>query len=127
MTCEKRQKYLRDKLPTLTKLEKSGDPEEYTENAKNFLGMLRSAWEKAVEDKLLGGVIHRFNPEVHTKKLDEVRVTPAFIESVHEGMTMCSKWVHDQAYAINAPVPTAAELTAQLDRYKDLLDAFKAQ
>lgn len=125
MSCEKQQGYLRNKIPELRKAESSGNADTYAELAKHWLGMLRSSWERAVEDKLLGGVVSRFNPEVHTKKLSAVRVTADLIKAVNEGMTTCSNWVHDQAMAINSAPPTADELEAQLNKYKGILDQFK--
>ncbi len=45
--------YLRDRLVRLKKLEKDGQDDEYNFQIKSWYSLLREAWERAVEERLL--------------------------------------------------------------------------
>jgi len=79
---------------------------------------LRQTWERAIEEVLLNKVVERFREGIETKRLGMVTdVSAADYEAVDAGMTKCSKWEggHDQALAVNEPVPSPDELKADID------------
>ena len=71
-------------------------------------GLLREAWERAIEEVLLGGIIERFRPSVQTQHIGTIAdITAEDCQTVDTAMTKCSKWLpgHDQAAAARAAVP----------------------
>ncbi len=84
-------------------------------------GRLRSAWERAVEEILLGGVIERMNPPVHTQLLKKVTdIENNDIAIVEQGMSKCSTVIdaHDDPVAAPAQCPTIEELVTDIDMLK---------
>jgi len=115
-------KALKGELPGLAALEAQGS-EEYFVVAKAWIGRLRDAWERAVEERLLNRVVERFDPGVHTKRLDKMKkyFSAELAGEVTAAMTETSRWEHDQADAVNVPPPGAAELEGFLEQLEDFL------
>lgn len=110
--------YLKNRWVELDKLFREGNRDAYDERAKSLYGRLREAWERALEEVLLNGVVQRYRPSVETHRLAKVYdITEADCKAVEAGMTKASAWLigHDQAAAARAPVPGSAELKKDIE------------
>lgn len=110
--------YLKNRWQTADKLSRSGDQDAYQVQAKYLYGLLREAWERALEEVLLGGVVERYRPSVQTQRLAPLSdITKADCKTVETAMTKCSTWLpgHDQAAAARAPVPGSNELKSDIE------------
>jgi hypothetical protein len=110
--------YLKNHWQVADKLSREGNQDAYEHEAKYLYGLLREAWERALEEVLLGGVVERYRPSVETKRLAPLAdITEEDCKTVEMAMTKCSTWLpgHDQAAAARAPVPGAAELKKDFD------------
>jgi ABC-type multidrug transport system ATPase subunit len=99
------------------------DEEKYRQQAADFCARLRQAFERAVEDLVLAGVITRRSDDVHTKKLRNINYTEEICDLVDRGMSENSPWVHDRPHADGSSPPSPDELTEGLDVLADLLKA----
>lgn len=100
------------------KLSREGHQDAYDKEAKYLYGMLREAWERALEEVLLGGVVERYRPGVQTQQIAQIAdISAEDCKAVETAMTKCSTWLpgHDKAAAARAPVPAPAELKADID------------
>lgn len=113
---------LADRLLGLEKIYANRDEDSYRDAASIFCERLREAFERAVEERVLAGVVRRRADDVHTKKLREVNTTEEICAIVDLGMSERSAWVHDKARADGASPPAPDELRKGLDLYKELLD-----
>lgn len=110
--------YLKKDWQAADRLLRGGHQPAYEKEAKYLYGLLREAWERAVEEVLLGGIIERFRPGVQTQHIGLIAdITPQDCQTVDAAMAKCSRWLpgHDQAAAARAPVPNAAELKADIE------------
>lgn len=110
--------YLKNGWQAADKLSRDGHQDAYEKDAKYLYGLLREAWERALEEVLLGGVVERYRPSIQTQQVAQIAdITPEDCKTVGTAMTKCSKWLpgHDQAAAARAPVPAPAELKADID------------
>lgn len=110
--------YLKKDWQAADRLLREGHQPAYEKEAKYLYGLLREAWERAVEEVLLGGIIERFRPGVQTQHIGLIAdITPQDCQTVDAAMAKCSRWLpgHDQAAAARAPVPNAAELKADIE------------
>src|SRR5207249_4758727 len=101
------------------KLHRTQGPVVYEAVAKELYGGLRETWERAVEEVLLNRAVIRFRRGIETKRLHEITdITKADIEAIEAGMEKCSTHLrgHDQALAINQPVPAPSELLADIEQ-----------
>ncbi len=92
--------------------------EAYEKEAREIYGMLREAWEQAVEEVLLNDVIERYRHSIETRKLRQLHdITPEDCAAVEAGMTECSRWIrgHDHPAANGAPFPKPADLKQRID------------
>ena len=124
--------WLKNRWVELDKLFREGNQDAYDERAKSLYGRLREAWERALEEVLLNGVVQRYRPSVETHRLAKVYdITEADCKAVEAGMTKASAWLigHDQAAAARAPVPGSAELLRDIEALetwvKDIYDRRK--
>jgi hypothetical protein len=120
MSAKKRRKDLNARMQALAKLEREAD-ERYEDDAQLVAELLRELWERAVEE-LLGGVISRLEPTVHTQQLGQVTVTDDLIRRIDEGMAETSTWVHDQPRSGHPAVPSVHELRAALVHFDEFFD-----
>lgn len=110
--------YLKNECQAADKLFRNGHQAAYEKEAKYLYGLLREAWERALEEVLLGGIVERFRPGVQTQHIGTIAdITVEDCRSLDAAMTKCSKWLpgHDQAAAARAPVPEPAELKADIE------------
>ncbi|MGA2163608.1 MAG: AAA family ATPase [Solirubrobacteraceae bacterium] len=101
------------------------NPERYREDVAWFCSMLRSSYERAVEELLLADTVTRRSDAVHTQELRKVVLTRELCEMVDDGVGACSAWVHDQPLADGAEPPAPVRLRAMLADYEQLLAKVK--
>jgi energy-coupling factor transporter ATP-binding protein EcfA2 len=120
--------YLKNDWQRADKLCREGNQDAYEREAKYLYGLLREAWERAVEEVLLGGVVERYRPSVETRKLAPLAdIKEEDCKTVETAMTHCSAWCHDQAAAARAPIPSAAELKNDIDALEAWVKAIRAR
>ena len=110
--------HLRKQLQDAQKLHREGHRDAYEREASLIYGYLREAWERGLEEVLLGGVVERFRPGVQTLQVGLLAdISPEDCRAVEKAMTKCSKWLpgHDQAPAARAEVPEPGTLKADID------------
>ena len=105
-------------------LHRRAHQDAYERLAIEIYGFLREAWERAVEEELLGGVVERFRPSVQTLRVATLAdISPADCRAVTAAMTKCSRWLrgHDDAPAVRADVPVPAELKSDIASLEDFV------
>lgn len=91
-------------------------PQEYAGHVKSFYAPLRETWERLVEERLLNGVVGRFEPGVKTQSLKGVVVEDADYQRVFSAMAKASRYSgHDAAVAFQTSPPSPAEMRVDLD------------
>ncbi|RZK01554.1 MAG: hypothetical protein EOO46_19965, partial [Flavobacterium sp.] len=110
---------LKDMLVRLKKIEKEKSEDEYLFAAKSWYSLLREAWERAVEERLLKGVVERFSFRIQTQKIKKIIVTDDLINEIEIGMTESSKWVHDAAAGLNPTPPDTTKAESDLKFFED--------
>lgn len=122
--------FLKNELQAAAKLFREGHQSSYEKEAKFLYGLLREAWERAVEEVLLGGVVERFRPSVETRRVAAIAdITPEDCSIVEAAMTKCSKWLpgHDQAAAARAEIPEPPELASDIEALESFVTAIKSR
>lgn len=110
--------YLNNGWQAANKLSRDGHQDAYEKEAKYLYGLLREAWERALEEVLLGGVVERYRPGVQTQQIAQIAdISAEDCKAVETAMTKCSTWLpgHDMAAAARAPVPEPVELKADIE------------
>lgn len=118
MPVKKKIGHLKNEWQSAEKLSREGHQAHYEKEAKYLYGLLREAWERALEEVLLGGIVERFRPSVQTQHIGTLAdITTDDCLTVDAAMTKCSKWLpgHDQAAAARAPVPESTELKDDIE------------
>jgi ABC-type cobalamin/Fe3+-siderophores transport system ATPase subunit len=113
--ASKRIGVLRDQHQTIAKLHKDGEEQEHRKQTVDAYFRLRMAWERAVEEVLLRGVILRFRKGVETQRLAGVVVNNGDYDQVNAGMAKCSNYAHDKALIGGIAVPEPDELLADIN------------
>ena len=114
----KRIGHLRKLLQEAKKLHGQGHQAAYEREASLIYGYLREAWERGLEEVLLGGIVERYRPGVQTQHVAVIAdITVEDCRAVEAAMTKCSKWLpgHDQAAAARADTPEPASLLADIE------------
>jgi energy-coupling factor transporter ATP-binding protein EcfA2 len=122
--------YLNNEWQAVDKLLRSGHQAAYEKEAKYLYGLLREAWERALEEVLLAGIVERFRPSVQTQHIGTIAdITADDCRTVDAAMTKCSKWLpgHDQAAAARAPVPEPAELKVDIEALEKWVTAIRGR
>lgn len=130
MSVKKKIGYLKSEWQRVDKLLRDGNQAAYEKEAKYLYGLLREAWERALEEVLLGGIVERFRPGIQTQQIDVIAdISAEDCQTVDAAMTKCSRWLpgHDQAAAARAPVPEPAELQADLKALEEWVGAIRAR
>jgi energy-coupling factor transporter ATP-binding protein EcfA2 len=128
LSVKKKIGYLKNSWQTADKLLRDGHQDAYEKETKYLYGLLREAWERALEEVLLGGVIERYRPGIQTQQIAQIAdISPEDCKAVETAMTKCSTWLpgHDKAAAARAPVPTPSELHADIDALMDWVTAIR--
>lgn len=106
------------------KLHRQGRQDAYEREVVEMYGFLREAWERALEEVLLGGVVERFRGSVQTRQVASLAdITEDDCRAVTSAMTKCSRWLrgHDDAPAARAEVPDPAELREDIEKLDEFL------
>ena len=118
LKVSKRIGHLKKLLQEAEKLHRQGHQDAYEREASLIYGYLREAWERGLEEVLLGGIVERYRPGVQTQHVAVIAdITVEDCNAVEAAMTKCSKWLpgHDQAPAARADIPEPASLEADID------------
>ena len=86
---------------------------EYEREAILIYGFLREAWERALEEVLLGGVVERYRKSVQTQQIGRLsKISEEECDVLENSMAKCSGCLpgHDKSPADNPPVPHPEEL-----------------
>lgn len=109
-------------------LERKATRGQYEKEAANIYGLLREAWERAVEEVLLGDVVVRFRPSVETRRARELTdIVEDDLQQLTDGMSKCSMWLagHDHATGLGQQMPSAGELKGDIDAFVAWVDGIK--
>ena len=117
MTVRSRIGHLKDLWQAAETLYRKGEQERYERDAAYIYGLLREAWERGVEEVLLGGTVERYRKTIQTQRARQLSdISSADCDGLDAGMAKCSKWLpgHDQAAAENEPFPEPDELRSDI-------------
>jgi energy-coupling factor transporter ATP-binding protein EcfA2 len=120
--------YLKKEWQAANGLFRDGHQTAYEKDAQYLYGLLREAWERALEEVLLGGIVERFRPGVQTQHIGTIAdISTEDCRILEAAMTKCSKWLpgHDQAAAARAPVPEPTELKADIEALEGWVAAIR--
>lgn len=126
MPVKKKIGYLKAQWQSADKLYREGHQALYERDAQYLYGLLREAWERALEEVLLGKVVERYRPGVQTQQvLILADIEEADCRTLDAAMSKCSRWLpgHDEAAAARAPVPLPDVLRADIDQLEGWCDA----
>ena len=107
-----------------------GEQESYEEDASRIYGFLRTAWERGVEEVLLGGAVERYRSSVQTLRVRHLSdITDEDCVRLEAGMTKCSKCFlgHDQSPADSAPLPPPNEVLEDIKALEDWVKAIQSR
>ena len=100
--------------------------EGYRRVAKDFYTDLRETWERLVETLLLGTVVERYSSDVKTQSLKMVQVEDDDYRTIFHAMKKVSERSgHDMAAGKQIPIPTPADMKADLDTIETYRAALK--
>lgn len=107
---------LKNMWQSAEKLYRTSEREEYEYKAVYIYSRLREAWERGIEEILLGGVVERYRQSIQTQRAKYLTdITEDDCNALESGMTKCSRWTgHDQAPAENVSVPNPDELSRDI-------------
>lgn len=91
------------------------DYEQAGRRTAGFYHRVRTSWERAVEERLFAGVVERFERDVKTLRLKDVRITDELVDQVVQGMTRGSKFLHEDAFAAQAALPSLIEMAREVE------------
>ena len=78
---------------------------------------LREAWERAVEEVVMAGVVMRFQRDVKTTKVRYlIDLTEADYREIDRGMSFASRAKHDDPMAAADPLPTVEDIEREIER-----------
>ncbi|MCK4788078.1 MAG: AAA family ATPase [Desulfobacteraceae bacterium] len=109
---------LKNRCQRAEKLHRTATPEEYDREVTHIYGQLREAWERGLEEVLLGGVVELYRNSIQTQQAKHLSdITEDDCQVLEAGMTKCSRWLpgHDQAPAENVPIPYPEELRGDIE------------
>ncbi len=130
LKVSKRIGHLKKLLQDAERLHRDGNQASYERDASIVYGYLREAWERGLEEVLLGGVVERYRPGVQTQQIAEIAdITAEDCKAVETAMRKCSKWLpgHDQAPAARAPVPEPGELNIDIEALESWVAAIRSR
>jgi len=124
LTTSKRIGVLNTELQKLRSIHANGTETEFRDATRPFYGLLREAWERLVEEKLLNKVVSRFERGVHIQRLNCVRdIDQTDLDKINTAYDKCCNNFtgHDSATPIGHPYPTIGEIAEDLDCIKNYL------
>lgn len=120
--------YLKNEWQAAYKLFRDGHQAAYEKEAKYLYGLLREAWERALEEVLLEGVVERFRPGVQTQHVIMIAdITEGDCKTLDTAMSKCSRWLpgHDRAAAARAEVPEPDALKTDIETLEKWVAAIR--
>jgi len=119
-----REKLLQEWLKTAQQNEQASDIAAFDMTCHRFYGLLRSTWERSIEELLFNKVVSRFDKAVKTLRLTGAVIDADAIAAVFGGMTKCSDAIdaHDHAAAVNTARPTCQKLKEHLSEFQSFRD-----
>jgi energy-coupling factor transporter ATP-binding protein EcfA2 len=130
MPVGKKTGYLKSEWQATDKIFRDGHQAAYEKEAKYLYGLLREAWERALEEVLLGGIVERFRPGVQTQQIGMIAdIKAEDCQTLEAAMAKCSKWLpgHDQAAAARTPMPEPAELKSDIEALETWVRAIRSR
>ncbi|MFT7111138.1 MAG: hypothetical protein ACI843_002817 [Psychrobacter glaciei] len=121
LTTSRRVKVLNTKLRQLRSIHTSGTETEFRDATRPFYGLLREAWERLVEEKLLNKVVSRFERGVQIQRLNRVcDIDQTDLDKINVAYDKCCNNFtgHDSATPMGHLYPTIDEVVADLDCIK---------
>lgn len=112
---------LNEQVEQWDKRDPPADFDEAWRRVCDFYEQLRKAWERAIEERLFRGVVQRFQRDVKTLALKDVKVTPELVQAVTNGMSRCSAFAHDAPPGTQTSLPgrqALAENLAELQAFE---------
>lgn len=109
--------YIRDELAKLS--------DDAHNDIRSLGGKIREIWEQSIEDVLFNGTITRFNKEVKTQSLEEVRIDNDIYPMVKVGMTKTSAWSNHSQAAATDSVITKKDVLDALGELETFIDSTK--
>ncbi|MGE0434543.1 MAG: AAA family ATPase [Planctomycetota bacterium] len=103
-------------------------PDDYDREVPFLYGLLREAWERAIEEVLLNKTVERFGAAIHAMRVREIcDITPDDYTALATGMAKCSRWLpgHDQPAADGTPMPEPTELGADISELDNWITAIR--
>ena len=128
LKVSQRIRHLRKLWQDAEKLYRQDHQDAYERGASEIYGYLREAWERGLEEVLLGGAVERYRPGVQTQQVALISdITAEDCKAVETAMAECSKWLpgHDQAAAARADIPEPAVLMANIDALENWVAAIR--
>lgn len=122
MPVKKKIGFIKKSWEAANKLYKEGHQDAYETEAGTIYGFLREAWERALEEVLLGGVVERYRKNIQSQQIAKIAdITLQDCKELEDGMTKSSSWLigHDQAPAAKADMPEPTELNADIAVLED--------
>ena len=122
LKVSERIKRLNKLLQGAEKRYRNGHQVAYEREANIIYGLLREAWERGLEEVLLGDIVERYRPGVQTQQIAQIAdITSEDCHVVEMAMTKCSRWLfgHDDAAAVRANVPEPEGLRSDIKKLKD--------
>jgi energy-coupling factor transporter ATP-binding protein EcfA2 len=120
--------YLKNEWQAADKLFRTGEQSAYEKEARYLYGLLREAWERALEEILLVGIVERYRPGVQTQHITMIAdITLEDCRMLDSAMTKSSKWLpgHDQAAAARAAIPEPTELKDDIEALEKWVTAIR--
>ena len=119
MRVKERIGFLRDRQQKADKIFRTEEDQAVYENeAKQMYGYLREAWERGIEEVLLGGIVERFRPSIQTQQIGKIaKITPEDCNAVEAAMTKSSSILrgHDKAPTARQEVPEPYEIRQDIE------------
>jgi len=130
MSTKERIGHLKNALQKLGATFKKGNPDDYERETREIYGLLREAWEIALGDVLLNGVVERYRPSIETQRARNLHdITPADLETLEKEMTEASRWIrgHAAAAADGTPLPTSEEIKLRVETFEGWVRAINSR
>lgn len=125
MTLKQRIGVLTDRVSRWDSQDAPGSLDEAWRRVEGFYADLRLAWERAVEERVLKGVLLRHERAVHSQKLKKVTITDDIVEQVEQGMTRASFFVHDAPRMSGVQLPDRSQLAKDLEAIRTFAQQVK--
>jgi hypothetical protein len=122
MKAKDRIGYVKNQHQAAAKLFRDNQPREYRSAGQHIYGHLRQAWERAVEEVLLGGVVERYRKTIETQRARQLGdIRDRDCEALDAGMSKCSAWEggHDHATAEGSSFPDPPEIANDIEALEE--------